>query len=116
MPITYIEELQRSTRMKNGETVLTKINKKVLYYEIHFDVFHETHMRLRHPRDVRSHETLIEDLWRGCTKDAIKTYRDFCPECLCKAKMSCSKIVQQLQFMFSENIGAHAQVDWVGFH
>jgi hypothetical protein len=96
------QRITKKHKNENLETVLTEINKEVLYYELLFDIIHETHMHLIHLRDVRSHKTHIDNLWWGCTEDAIKIYRDLCPECLRKAKMSRSKEVQQLQFMFSE--------------
>jgi hypothetical protein len=63
--------IMKKHKNENGEIVLSEINKMVLYYELLFDIIHETHMHLGHPRDVRSHKTHIDNLWWGCTEDSI---------------------------------------------
>jgi hypothetical protein len=76
------------TKKGAGEMSIVGVRKKVVWYEHLFDVIHEAHVFLGHPRDVRIHNNHIDNMWWGCTEEAIKFYRNLCPECLRKSKQA----------------------------
>jgi hypothetical protein len=80
-----------------------------------FDVIHEAYVFLGHPRDVRTHKNHIDNVWWGCTEEAIKFYRNSCPECCQKSKQTLSDNFDQLKLIYSETIGCRAQVNLVDF-
>ncbi len=68
------------TKKGAGEISINEVRKKVVWYEYLFDVIHEVHVFLGHPRDVRTHKDHIHNLWWGCTEEARKIYRNLCPK------------------------------------
>jgi hypothetical protein len=103
------------TKRGGGEISIVEVRKKVIWYELLFDVIHEAHAFLGHPRDIRTHKNHIDNVWWGCTEEAIKIYRNLCPECLRKSRQTFPDNVDQLKFIYSETIGCRAQVDLVDF-
>ena len=67
---------------------------KVPYYEIVFDIIHESHLFLAHAKDCRITKIHIDGLWWGIPENAIKIYRNLCPQCL---RHSCPPAIESLQ-------------------
>jgi hypothetical protein len=102
-------DLSRRVFMKTkkgaGEISIVEVRKKAVWYENLFDVIHEAHIFLGHPRDLRPHKNRIDNVWWGCTEDVIEVVRNLCPECLWKSKQALPDDIHQLKFIFSETNG-----------
>ncbi len=88
---------------------------KVPYYEILFDIIHESPLFLAHAKDCGITKIHIDELWRGIPENAIKIYRNSCPQCLRHSCPSATESLQPLWMIITVTIGSHAQMDLIEY-
>jgi hypothetical protein len=55
---------------------------KIPYLEILFDIIHKAHLFLAHAKESRVTKVHIDGHWWGIPENAVKVYRNLCPQCL----------------------------------
>jgi hypothetical protein len=84
---------------------------KVLYLEILFDIIHQAHLFLAHAKDCRITKDHIDGQWWGIPENAIKVYRNLCPQRLRHFCPPAIESLQPLQMIISDTIVSCCQMD-----
>ena len=88
---------------------------KVPYLEILFDIIHEAHLFLAHAKDCRVTKVHIDGHWWGIPENAVKVYRNLCPQCLRHSRPPAVESLQPLRMMISDTIGSRCQMDLIDY-
>ncbi len=88
---------------------------KVPYLEILFDIIHDAHLFLGHPKDCRVTKVHIDGWWWGIPENAVKVYRNLCPPCLRHSCPPAAESLQPLRMIISDTIGSRCQMDLIDY-
>ena len=106
--VGQVQDCQLYQRTKDRPT-------KVPYLEILFDIIHEAHIFLAHAKDTRITKIHIDGQWWGIPENAIKVYRNLCPQCLRQSRPPAIESLQPLRMMISDTIGSRCQMDLIDY-
>ena len=107
--VGQVKDRQLYRKTKEGQPT------KVPYLEILFDVIHEAHLFLAHAKDTRITKIHIDSQWWGVPENAIKVYRNLCPQCLRHSRPPAIESLQPLRMIISDTIGSRCQMDLIDY-
>jgi hypothetical protein len=107
--IGQVQGSQLYRRTKGGRPI------KVPYYEILFDIIHKAHLFLAHAKDSRFTKVHLDGQWWGIPENAVKIYRNLCPQCLRHSRPPAVESLQPLRMIISDTIGSRCQMDLIDY-
>ncbi len=100
---------------EDGITHVECVERKVLWYELAFDIIHQTHLKPSHSTYARTHKTTIDDVWWGLPENAVQLHINLCPDCVRSTMPPIAEQMNPLRMIISKTIGYRAQMDLVVF-
>ena len=78
--------------------------KRVVWYEIMFNMINEAHLHLGRPKDPRTVKNHLDLQVYGIPETAIRLYRDTCPECIRQSRPPKKERTGKFNMIISETI------------